>query len=118
MEFADVTIECNASRGEYDMYGSIPALDLAFRQTVTVKDYELYPSEDSDLYSPGHDEYTEITRSTETMEVWSDSTGEPVLPLYNDKIERALITEGHEEEFYRAIESELTNYHTPAAYYV
>lgn len=119
MEFQDIEIHCSPRRREFELTGVIPALDLGFRQTVIVEDYEHYPSEDADLYSPGHGEYTEVTRSTETMEIWSESTGEPVLPLYNDKIEWALITQGIEEEFWLSIDNTLTSYLTDRAeYYV
>ncbi len=119
MEFQDVTIECSPWLREFTLTADIPALDLVFRQTVIVEDYDHYPSEDADLYSPGHGEYTEVTRSTETMEVWRESTGEPMLPLYNDKIEWALITQGIEEEFWLSIDNTMTSYLTDRAeYYV
>ena len=112
MQFEEIEIECNANQGEYTLSGEIPALDLAFRLTVDVIDYDFHESEDADLYSPGHGEYTEITRSTDTMEVWRLSTWDRMLPVFNDKIERELIRQDYDERFYRAIESELTNWNT------
>lgn len=112
MEFQDIEIHCSPRRREFELTGSIPALDLGFRQTVIVEDYEQHKSEPDSIYGPGHAEYTEVTRSTETMEVWRDSTGEPMLPLYNDKIEWALITQGIEEEFWLSIDNTLTSYLT------
>ena len=119
MQFQDIEIHCSPWRREFELTGSIPALDLAFRQTVIVEDYNQHKSEPDSIYGPGHAEYTEVTDTTETMEVWRDSTGEPMLPLYNKQINWALITQGHEEEFWLSIDNTMTSYLTDEAeYYV